>query len=244
MDTDVKNIQPEVVSEGATPTVAPEVTVAQPQPLTEEVINKRISEAIASATEKATREIQSVKDKSKAEIERAQNEAKLHRETFSTFKSTLGELEPEVANKLELAELKAKDRAFQSAQQSEQVAKQQQETLEKFNSNMTQFITESGLDPADKRVDWGSDAQTLLDKQAKILASVAKIHKANAKDSSEKQSQLIKDEIAKVRKELNLDSVDTSNSVGIGSSSKADLNKKYANGDISYKEYGEALKKL
>jgi hypothetical protein len=244
MDTDVKNIQPEVVSEGATPTVAPEVTVAQPQPLTEEVINKRISEAIASATEKATREIQSVKDKSKAEIERAQNEAKLHRETFSTFKSTLGELEPEVANKLELAELKAKDRAFQSAQQSEQVAKQQQETLEKFNSNMTQFITESGLDPTDKRVDWGSDAQTLLDKQAKILASVAKIHKANAKDSSEKQSQLIKDEIAKVRKELNLDSVDTSNSVGIGSSSKADLNKKYANGDISYKEYGEALKKL
>jgi hypothetical protein len=241
MDTDVKNIQPEVVSEGATPTVAPE---PQPQPLTEEVINKRISEAIASATEKATREIQSVKDKSKAEIERAQNEAKLHRETFSTFKSTLGELEPEVANKLELAELKAKDRAFQSAQQSEQVAKQQQETLEKFNSNMTQFITESGLDPTDKRVDWGSDAQTLLDKQAKILASVAKIHKANAKDSSEKQSQLIKDEIAKVRKELNLDSVDTSNSVGIGSSSKADLNKKYANGDISYKEYGEALKKL
>jgi hypothetical protein len=241
MDTDVKNIQPEVVSEGATPTVAPE---PQPQPLTEEVINKRISEAIASATEKATREIQSVKDKSKAEIERAQNEAKLHRETFSTFKSTLGELEPEVANKLELAELKAKDRAFQSAQQSEQVAKQQQETLEKFNSNMTQFITESGLDPTDKRVDWGSDAQTLLDKQAKILASVAKIHKANAKDSSEKQSQLIKDEIAKVRKELNLDSVDTSNSVGIGSSSKADLNKKYANGEISYKEFGEGLKKL
>ncbi len=248
MSEDVENVQVEVVSEGTTPKTEETVKVEPAKVSPEDAIAQKISEAtksFAEQVEASKRELQSVKDKHKAELERAQREAQIHKETFNTFKSNLGELDPEMSKNLELAELRSKDKASQVATQNEQIAKQRQEAFDRFNSNITQFITESGIDPNDKRVDWGSDAQTLLDKQNRILASVAKIHKVNAKDSEEKQSKTLKDEIAKVRKELGLDSVDTSNPVGVNlSSSKAELNKRYANGEISTREYEEGLKKF
>ncbi len=216
---DEKIVQTETVSEGADSKaeVKAEAKTEVKQVSPEDVIAQKISEATKSYTEMveaSKRELQSLKDKHKLELSRAQGEANLHKETFSAFKSNLGEIDPEMSKNLELAEYKAKDRATAIESQREQTNKQQQETIDRFNSNMTQFITDSGLDPNDKRVDWGTEAQTLLEKQQKILASVAKIHKANAKDSEEKQSKTLKEEIAKVRKELGLDSVDTSNPTG------------------------------
>ncbi|MFH0897485.1 MAG: hypothetical protein V1850_05515 [Candidatus Bathyarchaeota archaeon] len=250
---DVKqDVQPAVVSEG---TPAPEVkaevkpeAIPQTPPSTEDIITQRISEATKTfrdEVEAAKREIQSAKDKSKAEVERERTKAQIAEETLKGFRGRVGELDPEVAKDFRIAEYESRDKALQAVSQNEAVAKQQEEFDKNFTSQMNQFITSFGVDPSDKKIDWGEDAPNYLVKQQRILDSVAKIHKANLKAAEEKQSQVIKDVEAKIRKDLGLDSVDTSNPVGVKSdaSSKAELNRKYAQGEISTKEYEEGSKK-
>jgi len=63
------------------------------------------------------------------------------------------------------------------------------------------------------------------------LTSVARIQKENIKAAGEKQKQEFKDLEAGLRKDLGLDSVDTSTSTGV-SGSDADFQKKWNAGEI------------
>ncbi len=235
MPEDANSIQPEVASEGATSTAIPEVKAEgeQKQPLTEDTLNQRISEATKTFTEQveaAKRELQSVKDKSKSEVERALREAQVHKEALSSFKSGLGDIDPEVSKNLELAELKARDKARQTVDYEQLLAQQQQALLETFNSNLTQYVTDMGVKPDDKRIDWGKDAPTLLEKQQRILVSLGKIHKEDSKVAEDRQETAFKEREAKWRKELGLDSVDTSNPVV--STSDVTWMEKWGSGEI------------
>lgn len=212
MDTDV---QTDSASEGAELNSTPEVKTEgeKNQPLTEEILNQRISEATKVFTEQveaAKRELQSAKDKHKLEIERARNETQIHKNALDSIKSSIGESDPDVVSRLELAELRAKEKARAEADQYQTVAQQQQALIDSFNSGLTEFIKESGIDVSDKRIDWGDDAKTLLEKQQRILKSVNKIQKELQKNTKEEQTQAFKDMEMKLRKELGLDSVDTS----------------------------------
>jgi uncharacterized membrane-anchored protein YjiN (DUF445 family) len=251
-------VQPAVVPEG-TPAITPEVAPATPvtpevkaeakpetQPLTQEQVSKMVQESVALATETAKREIQSIKDKARAEVEQAYRRSQLAETTLNQVRGKLKEADPTFAQELEIAELRTKDQHYQQ-REAEDMARQQQAQFDNaFKNNLTQFITGLGADPKDPRVDWGEDAKDYLEKQNRILNSVVKLQKEDTKKTEDKRSQEVKDIEIKLRKELGLDSVDTTQPVAGPSLSanKADLNKAYANGDISWEKYQEGLRKF
>lgn len=231
MEEDVKqDIQPDAVSSETESETETKVTE---QPLTADMIRQWISEATKAVTEQVEagkREIQSTKDKSKAEVERALREAQAHKEAISSFRDTIKDTDPDAAARLELAELRARDKARENADHAQNISQQQQALLDSFNSGLTEFIKGMGIDVADKRIDWGDDAKTLIEKQQKVLKSVNRIHAENQKGAEDKQKLAFKDMEAKIRKDLGLDSVDISNAAG-STSDNAWL-EKWGNGDI------------
>jgi uncharacterized membrane-anchored protein YjiN (DUF445 family) len=221
MSEDVKdNVQPGSVPEGTTSTPdsagttpPPETTPDQTQPLSQEAISKMIADAIAPIKETTARNIQSVKDKAAAEIDKANRRAGIAETTLNHIRGKLKESNPEFATELEIAELRTRDQHYQTREMEDQARQQQTQFDQSFKTNLNQFVTELGVDPGDKRIDWGDDAPNYLEKQSRVLNSVAKIQKAEANKALETVNQQIKDAEARLRKELGLDSVDTSHSV-------------------------------
>jgi hypothetical protein len=213
---DEKNVQPGGASEKGEPSPEgkpPEGGEPQPQPLSpelEERIKQVVAQATNTATEAARREIQSVKDKARLEVEQAQARASLAEGTLAGVERS-EDLDPQT---VELAKLRARDKALR--QQAFVTQRQQQVTAfnQKFDEQMEQFITNMGIDANDKRLDKGADAKDYWEKQQRILASVSKIQKENQKETEEKLTQQQKDFEAKIRKDLGLDTEDTSTPVG------------------------------
>jgi len=237
MNEDVKtDVQPDAVSQVGTESITPaevKSEAEQKQPSTEDIITQRISEATKSFTEQveaAKRDLQSAKDKARAEVESAHQRARIAEETLTGFRGRVGELDPDVAKDIRLAEYESRERAMQSVSQNEAMVAQQRDFDKSFTSQISQFIVGLGVDASDKKIDWGEDAPNYLVKQQRILDSVAKIQKANSKAAEEKQSQIIKDVEAKIRKDLGLDSVDTSNPVS--TTSEQTWLEKWGNGEI------------
>ena len=85
----------------------------------------------------------------------------------------------------------------------------------------------------DKNIDWGDrDNLSLTDRQGKILASVGKIQKDNAKLADDTRKQEFTDLEARLRKDFGLDSVDTTTSAGVVSGSDAEFMGKFGSGDL------------
>lgn len=212
------------------------VEVEAPKPLTEE---ERIRQVAAEVTEAAKREIQSVKDKARSEVEQALGRAGLAEETSAGMETRFRELDPEAA---ESAKTKA-ELAFYRKQVA--VQQRQQAVIafnQKFLDNINQFIVESGVDVNDKGIDWGNDAKDYFEKQRRILTSVGKIQRENLTATEAKASQKVADAEALTRQEV--DSVDTSIPAGAGRSPKRqDIIKRYSEGDpnISTAEYQKAM---
>ena len=209
-EVESKQGEPSITGEPSKQGETPKGVETPNQLLTSEQVSKMIEKSLADERWKIRR---SVEDKTRVEVERALSRANIAEETLSGFRGKIGELDPDVAKDIKLAEYESRDRAFQSVQQKQAEMEQQHKFHESFTSQINQFITGMGVDPGDKKIDWGEDAPNYLVKQQRILDSVAKIQKANLKDVEEKQSQVIKDVEAKIRKDLGLDSVDTSNPV-------------------------------
>jgi len=224
-----------------------ETQESQAQPLTEERIAQIVAEQVGIATDKAKGEIQSVKDKARVEVERATRRATEAEGAVGAYKSKLSEVDSETAATLRLAELEEKERFYKGRDATEAQRTQATQFDNAFVDSMNQFITSMGLDPTDKRIDWGTDATDYLSKQGKILASVSKISKETAKVAEEKLDQKLKDEIAKTRQDLGLDSVDTTTSAGVGSDSDAKFIEDFNSGALPYnkanKERAEKLMK-
>jgi len=206
------NVQPKGdVSQETLSTEAKKLEPPQPQPLTEDVLKQRIDEAVGKAlgeqTEKAKREIQSIKDKSRQEIETLVRRANV---AETTLQGIVPELDEDTRNKLELQRLRGQAAQYQTKEQQEEAKRQYDEFHQTFETQMSEFITEAGIDPSDKRIDWAKDAKDAFEMQKRIHSSVTKIMKDNQKAADDKRSQDLKDLEAKLRKDLGLDSVDTS----------------------------------
>lgn len=185
----------------------------QAQPQTQPLTEERIKQLIAEQVEAGRRELQSFKDKARSEIESAQARAQLAEETLTSMETGLQETDPQAA---ELARLRAKDRFYQ---QRDAISKQQQTMTsfdKTFQDNINQFITNAGIEPTDKRIDWGEDAKDYLAKQQRILTSVSKIQKENQKTLESGLAQRQKDFEAKIRKDLGLDTEDTTTTASVG----------------------------
>ena len=195
-----------------------------PQSLTPELVREMIKESLATEREKIR---QSVADKSRFEFEKALKRASV---AESTLQNIIPELDEETKTKIELARLRGQAAQYQTKEQEDEARRQYEEFHQTFNAQMTEFITDSGIDPNDKRIDWGKDAKDAFEMQHRIHTSVAKILKENKKSEDEKRSQEIKDLETKLRKELGLDSVDTSNPVS--ATSEQTWLEQWGNGDI------------
>jgi hypothetical protein len=210
----------EVSTEETTSQVTKEGEVSQettskgkeaPELLTPEQVKEIVRESLAVEREKIK---QSVADKTRFEVEQALRKAQIAEATLDKFAP---ELDEETRNKLELHRLRSKDAVYQTREQEEAARRQADEFFSTFNAQMTKFITDAGIDPDDKRIDWGKDAKDALEMQQRILSSVNKIQKENSKMAEQKLEQHLKEETAKMRKELGLDSVDTSTPQGTAS---------------------------
>lgn len=175
-----------------------------PQSLTLEQVKEIIKESLAAERQKIK---QSVADKSNFEIEKALKRANL---AESTLQGIIPELDEDTRNKLELQRLRGQAAQYQTKEQQEEAKRQYDEFHQTFETQMSEFITETGIDPSDKRIDWAKDAKDAFEMQKRIHSSVTKIMKENTKAADDKRSQDLKDLEAKLRKDLGLDSVDTS----------------------------------
>jgi len=93
----------------------------------------------------------------------------------------------------------------------ERVEREKQE----YYDTLTNFAKEMGVDP--EKVEWAMEAKSANEATAKILPSIAKQAKDNVKGLEKKWEERFKELEGKLRKDLEIDSVDTTTSSGSGS---------------------------
>lgn len=212
----VSGTNPAAVTPPATPPPAP-------QPLSE----AQISEIIAKEVEKASRKIQSDKDKATSEMRKLSLQA---RASEDALRSLISSLPPEYADRAELAVLKSRDMAYK-VQETERVQEDTNKAFkETFYSNLKAAISAMGVDPESKEIDWAEDAPTAFDTQKRVLASAANILKKQQGGLEAKIMAKVQEEAKKtensIRRAAGLDSVDTTTPAGVvDDSEKAFVNK-------------------
>ena len=233
METEQEIVQQEPVStteQVSSTAQTTEPVVVAPQPLTEEKVAQMITEATEKAVKEAKelgkRELQSAQDRNKVELAKASRRAQIAETVLGAARQGL---DPEVAKELELAEYRAKEQGRVTVEQEEELARQQTEFHEKFQTNLNQFITNLGVDPKDERIDWAADAKDYLEAQQRILASAALIQKENIKATQTSLETRLKALEAKVKaEEIEANSVETSTSQGVVAGSDAEFIKNFA----------------
>jgi len=227
-DTMDDNVQKGAASEGAVSkegavsengTVSPETVESQAKPLTVEQINQMIKSAMAEQERQSGKLAQSLNDQIrhlKGQLAESRQKAEAAGGTLETIRGRVKETDPELVKEMELAELRARAQQYEKSE-SERTQKEQQAEFDRtFHSQLGDLLEGFDIDPADSRIDWGSDAKDYLEKQGRILASVKKIRAEQAKSDKEQRAKEFDDFKAKLRKELGLDSVDTANVTGQG----------------------------
>uniref|UniRef100_A0A6M3IGB2 Uncharacterized protein n=1 Tax=viral metagenome TaxID=1070528 RepID=A0A6M3IGB2_9ZZZZ len=226
--------------EGAEATALPVVdeTSTKSQPEVEKPLTKAEVQAML---DKKERQWQSVSERQRKALS---TEAKNYRKRAESVESQLAVInevaakDPALAARMRAATTAAQARAYQ---EQERVYSQEQEKQSFFDDMSSVIREEFGVDPEDKRIDMAFDAKTQQEATRRILASVSKIRK----EDSKKETESLKEEIAReLRKELGIDSVDTTSSSG-GGASDSDFLVKFGEGDLPYtKENLERASKL
>lgn len=201
-DKDV--LEEQVLEEPVSPPAEtpPETPPAEEQPLTKEQVQQMISEASAQAIEQGKeagrREMQGTKDREVAEANRKAREAQAD---ANAYKTSFGGLDEEARKDAELARYQSRDRESQQLVAEDERRQMYQNTLDTFETNMTQYIADSGLNPKD--IDMGKQDDPLLTRQQNILSQVGKKQKELSTAAEADMEKRIE---AKLRKDLQLDS--------------------------------------
>ena len=216
------NVQGGTVSqEGIVSTVGEaEAAPPQEQPLTKEAVQQMIAEAAALAREQGRREMQGTKDR---EVAEAQRRVQLAEERLGQVSTRFKEVDPDAAN---LADQSAELQYYRRQGAEEAQRQQIWATIKTFESNMSQFITDLGIDPNDKRIDWGDpNSQSLNERQSRILKSVGAIQKESVKTGKDSLKRELNEWKLQAEKDLGIHSHDTSISPGISKGIPTDRKK-------------------
>jgi len=212
-NTDVKNIQTNEVVVGTTTEPKAE-TAIEPKPLTMEMIKELVKKEV----EEGKKHFQSIADR---DIKAAKIEANRAIKRAEFAESSLNEINkvaysnPQLASALQNATVTAKSRIFEEQDRREQL----EQIRKNFVEDMSEAVAELGVDTKDTRIDWGEDAPTPAAATKRIMSSVTKILKENAKTEKGNLDKQGKELESKIRKELGLDQVDNLAPVGTGSKS-------------------------
>ncbi|KKN29345.1 hypothetical protein LCGC14_0845060 [marine sediment metagenome] len=181
-------------------------------------------EATSKAKEEGKREMQGVKDREVAEANRktraAQNEA-------SSYRTSFGTLDEDTQKDIELARYREQDKYHQNSAQEEAQKQQEDAFYQRMNEGVLSSLDSLGIQRDDKRIDWGTGSQDYIEARSRLDASVAKIISSDRKDADDKLKDDFKSLESTLRKELNLDSVDTT--AGGGNSETDDFHSRVSN---------------
>lgn len=221
MPDEIKPVQPEVVAKPTTPTAAP-APAPEPakQPSLDEIASKlslSMDDKISKLTESFRREMQSTKDKSIAEVERARRQAEI---TLQAIRSVAGD-DPDPQTRIQMATLQAQVYSAQQEAQQEEARRRSEGFFQAYQDKVTKILKRFDVDPTDKRINWNTNEPDLLERLDKITESAEAIHRANKKEAEEKYSSLDKrvKEMEGKSKEANKEanSVNTGNASGSAS---------------------------
>lgn len=239
MAEDEKDVQKDEVSEETESKTETEETETEEEVKPQYVTKEDLQQMLAEERDKIK---QSARDISRSQIERA----RASDDIAGDFEESLGDIDPEQKGRIK-AEAKLKRYERRDREEAQRQAAEQ--AIKDFEGSLTEHITDLGLNPNDKRLDWDKDLPIatpgyFYTRQSKLLKSVAKIQKEEAKAADEKRSQEMKDMEDRLRKEFGGDSVDTSASGG-ASGSDGDFLAKWNSGELeATKENLARAKKL
>ncbi len=235
MTTEAVNQEPvsteEPVSGEAPKAEEPKGEETKPE-LTEERVQQLIAEATATAVTKAEeagrRNLQSEQDRNK----NAEKRAKLAEGTVKAYESSFNSLDEDTQKDIELGRYREQEKINQSSVQEDARTQQDAQFYQRMNDGVLTNLDNLGIARDDKRIDWGAGSQDYIEARNRLDTSVAKILSTNRKEADEKQGKDFKELETKLRKDLGLDSVDTTTGGGGGSDSDADFKKGIGDGSL------------
>ena len=202
------------------------------QPFSEEQearMQQLMAQATSTAREEGKREMQGIKDKEVADANRkaraAQNEA-------ASYKTSFSGLDEDTQKDVELARYREQDKLTQSTAQEDSQRQQNDDFWARVNQQVLTSLDNLGIPREDKRLDWGEGSKDLPEARARLDASVAKILNEEKKVAEDRMKDDFKGLESKLRKELNLDSVDTTTGSGGGSDSDAEFKRQLGANEI------------
>lgn len=202
-----------------TTAVVPEGTPAEPVPevpagttgtgLTEDKVKSLIEEA-TSRLKNDLRSARSAQSEADRRAALAEKRAQMAESALDTIPNTLGDVDPEVRNRVQVAALERRLGNYRNRDQEEQqiraIEDQKRAVLEATKDD----ISALGLDPDDPRITYDLDQPNPASFRKKALASARDVLKT---DSQKTNAEIIKEqvaaEMAKVRKESGVDSHDS-----------------------------------
>ena len=172
-----------------------------------------VKRIVAEETEKVKRTFQSEKDRTIAQVKRESEQAlATAQQRYAAVAKNLAETDPEAAARFQLADKDAQLDYYQRKEAAEAQARTTAEFDATFKGNITESLKVFGIDPTDKGIDWAEDSPDYFQKQQRILGSAGKL----LESQREADRAMGKTELAKMRKDLGLDSVDTGIPAGGG----------------------------
>lgn len=202
------------------------------QPFSEEQearMQQLIAQTTSTAKEEGRREMQGVKDR---EVAEANRQTRLAQNETASYKTSFGNLDEETQKDVELARYREQEKSTRSFAQEELQKQQETDFWGRVNNQVLTNLDNLGIPRDDKRLDWGDGSRDLPEARARLDSSIAKILNEGKKVTEEKQEQRFKDFETKIRKDLNLDSVDTTTGSGGGSDSDAEFKKGIGDGSL------------
>ncbi len=205
---------------------------SQERPLTEERVQQLVAEATAKAVtdakEAGRRQLQGEQDRNT----NAEKRARLAEGKVSAYETSFKGLDEETQKDIELARLREQDKHYQSTAQED--AQRQQDTTfyQRMNEGVLVALDSLGIPRDDKRIDWGAGSQDYIEARSRFDSSVAKIISADRKVTEDKMKGDFKTLESNLRKELNLDSVDTTTGSSGGDDSDAGFKKGIGDGSL------------
>ncbi len=233
--SDEKVVQPVAPSTG-------EAAQATPPPVPQVFDEAKVKELLKSEVEAVSRRFQSDKDKSIAEVRRESGRAiaAARREAEAVY-GQLSAVDPQAA---ELARLRSRDVGYREQETEESRRKQQDDFDNLFVGSMAESLQAMEIDPKDTRIDWAEDAKNkgdYVERQKRILKSAAVINQENRKTFLETEKRKMADEItAKVKKDLGVDSVDTSAPSGSANTDDKEFLRRFGSGELPLNKENKA----
>lgn len=239
---------PEEKAEQASEEQVSESQEEQTKPFNEEQearMQQLITNATSQAKEDGRREMQGIKDREVSALTRRAESAEGR---ANSYQSSLSGLDEDTQRDAQLNYYKSQEQVYQSQAQQETQKQQQDANYSAMQQSITDEVKTRGIDPKDSRIDYAQDADYVTGRR-RFNESLVRIEQDNRQKADTESQKKITDQMAemerKLRKDMGLDSVDTTTGEGGNVDDDADFKKGIGDGSLPLnKENMARAKKL